>query len=337
MTYLITGGTGSFGTTMLNDLLVNTNEEIRVFSRDESKQDYLRNKINNNRVKFFIGDVRDRESVIKAMRGAKYVFHAAAMKQVPSCEFFPMQAVQTNIIGSENVIRAAIDLEVDSLVCLSTDKAVFPVNAMGTSKAMMEKLTLSAARELASLNSKTTLSCVRYGNVLYSRGSVIPLFVNQIQSNRPLTITEPKMTRFLMPLRDSVSLVHHAFKNASQGDIFIKKAPACTVEVLANAILDIMNAKNHPIENIGWRHGEKLYETLASSLELSNSVITDEHICISNDQRDLNYRKYFYEGTIEASCKEDYHSHNAVQLEHDDVKKLLLSLPEIQSLTTLNS
>ena len=327
---LITGGTGSFGKTMLRSLLTDQVAEVRILSRDEEKQDALRNELSDSRVRYYIGDIRDRDSVMRAVKGVNSVFHAAALKQVPSCEFFPQEAVRTNIIGSENVIREGIAAGVESLVCLSTDKAVFPVNVMGMTKAMIEKLSQAAARELGQ-GAKTTLSCVRYGNVMYSRGSAIPLFIRQIKSGKPITVTEPTMTRFLMPLRDSVALVNHAFKQANQGDLFIKKAPAATIVDLVQGIKEIFSVPDHPVEVIGWRHAEKLFETLASSQELSSSEDMHDYYRISLDHRDLNYKPYFSEGVVEAKTYEDYHSHNTQQLSVTSVKDLLLSLPEVQA------
>lgn len=327
---LITGGTGSFGKTTLNSLLSTNVDEVRIFSRDEEKQDALRGRLGDDRVRYYIGDVRDRVSVDRAMQDVDCVFHAAALKQVPSCEFFPQEAVRTNILGSENVIRSAISAKVKSLVCLSTDKAVFPVNAMGISKAMMEKLAHSAARELGT-RSETIISCVRYGNVMYSRGSVIPLFIQQIKNGNPITITEPNMTRFLMPLVDSVELVNHAFRYAHQGDLFIKRAPAATIIDLVQALKELFMVPDHPVEIIGWRHGEKLYETLASAKELANSEDMRDYYRISLDRRDLNYKSYFSEGDAETKTHEDYHSHNTAQLAVPNVKNLLLSLPEVRS------
>ncbi len=325
---LITGGTGSFGKTMLRDLLDKGVEQICILSRDEEKQDALRADLRDDRVKYYIGDVRDRDSVDRAMKGVDCVFHAAALKQVPSCEFFPHEAVRTNIIGSENVIRSSIAAGVRSVVCLSTDKAVFPVNAMGMSKAMMEKTAQAAARELGP-GADTTISCVRYGNVMYSRGSAIPLFVRQIKSGKPITITEPTMTRFLMPLRDSVALVHYAFDNARQGDLFIKKAPAATIENLVAAIKQLFGVPDHPVEVIGWRHAEKLYETLASAQDLANSEDMGAYYRIILDQRDLNYGAYFSEGDTDTRSYNDYHSHNCEQLSVQQIEELLASLPEI--------
>ena len=327
---LITGGTGSFGKTMLNDLIDKGVGEIRILSRDEEKQDMLRNTLRNPNVRFFIGDIRDRESVDRAMAGVDSVFHAAALKQVPSCEFFPIEAVRTNILGSENVIRSATAHGVRSVVCLSTDKAVLPVNAMGMSKAMMEKLAQALARSLGP-ESATTVSMVRYGNVMYSRGSVIPLFVAQIKAGRPITITEPQMTRFLMPLRDSVALVHHAFNHARQGDLFIRKAAASTISDLATALVELFEVPDHPIDEIGWRHAEKLYETLATAQELGHSEDMGDYYRIRMDDRDLNYQAYFSEGEHETIQNQDYHSHNTERLNVAGVKDLLLSLPELRA------
>lgn len=327
---LITGGTGSFGKTMLRDLLIKDIQEVRVISRDEEKQDALRNELRDDRVRYYIGDVRDRGSVDRAVRGVDAIFHAAALKQVPSCEFFPHEAVLTNVLGSENVIRAAIEAKVRSVVCLSTDKAVFPVNAMGMTKALMEKTAQASARTLGA-NGDTVISCVRYGNVMYSRGSAIPLFVRQIKSNQPITVTEPSMSRFLMPLRDSVALVHHAFDHANQGDLFIKKAPATNISDLVTALKELFGAPDHPVEIIGWRHSEKLYETLASAQELASSEDMGDYYRINLDMRDLNYKPYFSEGERETSRHDDYHSHNTEQLDVEGVKALLMTLPEIQA------
>lgn len=327
---LITGGTGSFGKTMLLDLLDQGCPEIRLLSRDEEKQDMLRNTLRSPNVRYFIGDIRDRESVDRAIKGATCVFHAAALKQVPSCEFFPMEAVRTNIIGSENVIRAAVDAGVRSAVCLSTDKAVLPINAMGMSKAMMEKLVHALARSIGS-QAATKLSLVRYGNVMYSRGSVIPLFINQIKAGRSITLTEPSMTRFLMPLTDSVELVRYAFQNAEQGDLFIKKAAAATIADLVAALTQLFGVPDHPVEQIGWRHAEKLYETLATAQELANADDHGGYYRIRPDIRDLNYTAYFNEGDDVTARYEDYHSHNAERLDVEGVKSLLLGLPEIKA------
>ena len=325
----ITGGTGSFGKTMLNYLLNTGVAEVRVLSRDEEKQDSLRNQLDDHRVKFQIGDIRDRDSIDQAVKNCDYIFHAAALKQVPSCEFFPMEAVRTNVMGSENVIRAGIQNNVSSIVCLSTDKAVFPINAMGQTKALMEKIAQAAARELGQ-QSKTIISCVRYGNVMYSRGSVIPLFIRQIKNAKPITITEPSMTRFLMPLRDSLALVHHAFENANQGDLFIKKAAASSIADLVSALKELFDVPNHPVQCIGWRHSEKLYETLASGQEMENSEDMGEYLRISSDHRDLNYKPFFSQGNVSTVSSQDYHSHNTQRLNVTEVKELLVTLPEIK-------
>lgn len=327
---LITGGTGSFGKTMLRDMLSRNIDEVRVLSRDEEKQDALRNELRDSRVRFYVGDIRDRESVDRAIAGVDCVFHAAALKQVPSCEFFPMEAVRTNIMGSENVVRSAVAHNVRSVVCLSTDKAVFPVNAMGMSKAMMEKIAQSVARSLPA-DAATTISMVRYGNVMCSRGSAIPLFIRQIRSGRPISVTEPTMTRFLMPLRDSVALVHHAFENANQGDLFIRKAPASTIADLVSALKELFEVPNHPVDVIGWRHAEKLYETLASGQELASGDDMGDYYRIRMDARDLNYQAYFSEGDRETGHFDDYHSHNTTQLTVPQVKELLLTLAEVRA------
>lgn len=329
---LITGGTGSFGKTMTRALLDNTKvREVRVFSRDEEKQDALRVAEKDPRVRYYIGDVRDRASVDQAMHGAHYVFHAAALKQVPSCEFFPLQAVETNITGSSNVMLSAIASGVKSVVCLSTDKAVFPINAMGMTKALMEKTAQSLARDRSHAGD-TVISCVRYGNVMYSRGSVIPLFVRQIQDGQPATVTEGSMTRFLMPLADSVELVLYAFSNARPGDIFIKKAPASQIDVLVAALQDLLNAKNRDVRTIGIRHGEKMYETLATSAELARSEDLGSYYRIAMDERDLNYANFTSSGDRTIHSLHDYHSSNTEQLDVAGVKALLLRLPEIQRL-----
>ncbi len=326
-TVLITGGTGSFGKTMVDHLLKQDYKEIRVFSRDEEKQDMMRSQRSDPRIKFYIGDVRDRGSINEAMAGVDRVFHAAALKQVPSCEFFPIEAVRTNVIGSANLIDAAVERKVKSVVCLSTDKAVMPVNAMGMTKGLMEKVALAKARSANA--SDTTISCVRYGNVMYSRGSVIPRFIDQIKKNKPITITNPDMTRFLMPLSDSVRLVDFAFSHAKQGDIFIKKAPSSTIQVLAEALMSLFDAKNE-IRIIGSRHGEKLYETLLSSEELNRSEDMDEFFRISLDDRDLNYDLYFKEGSVKQAQVKDYDSHTIELLTVDETKDLLLSLSEVR-------
>ncbi len=315
---------------MLLDLLGRGCREVRVLSRDEEKQDMMRNTLRNANVRYFIGDVRDRESVDRAMAGVDCVFHAAALKQVPSCEFFPMEAVRTNILGSENIVRSAVMNGVRSVVCLSTDKAVQPINVMGMSKAMMEKIAQAQARAIGP-DAATTISMVRYGNVMYSRGSVIPLFIQQIKAGRPITITEPKMTRFLMPLRDSVALVHHAFDYARQGDLFVRKAPAATIADLVQALIELFGRPDHPVEHIGWRHAEKLYETLASAQELGQSEDMGDYYRIRMDARDLNYSAYVSEGEQDTVQHEDYHSHNAERLDVAGVKTLLLSLKEVRA------
>ncbi|PZD72780.1 UDP-glucose 4-epimerase [Acaryochloris thomasi RCC1774] len=324
---LISGGTGSFGKTMVNSLLQQGYEEIRILSRDEAKQEEMRIAYSRPELKFFIGDIRDRNSVDKAMKGVDLVFHAAALKQVPSCEFFPLEAVKTNILGSQNVIDSALEADVKSVVCLSTDKAVMPINAMGLTKAMMEKVVQAASRQLS--EGDTTLSCVRYGNVMCSRGSVIPLFIRQIKAGQPITITEASMTRFMLSLDDAINLVDFAFEHASQGDIFIKKAPACTVQQLVECLLDLFEASN-PIKVIGIRHGEKLYETLVTAEELRRSKDMGDYYRVSIDDRDLNYSKYFTEGAVEEADIEDYHSHNTHQLSKAELKEILLRLPEIK-------
>ena len=321
---LITGGTGSFGKTMLDHLLTKGYERVRIFSRDEEKQHTLRTRLNDDRVEFYIGDIRDRERISAALAGVHHVFHAAALKQVPSCEFFPMEAVRTNVVGSENVLEASIQHGVEKVVFLSTDKAVFPINAMGMSKAMMEKIVAAKARLFP--DSVTTLSIVRYGNVTGSRGSVIPLFIDKILAGQPLTVTDPEMTRFLLPLPQTVSLVEHAFAHASQGDTFVRKAPASNMGILAQAMLDLFRS-NVGIKIIGERHGEKLYETLATAAEIRRSQDMGDYIRIPIDTRDLNYERYFSDGDVEETHVEDYHSHNTVQLDLDGTKQLLLGLP----------
>lgn len=324
--FLVTGGTGSFGQTVARYLLEKGASEVRIFSRDEAKQDLMRTEFASDAIKFHIGDVRDYNSVSNALRGVDYVFHAAALKQVPSCEFFPMQAVMTNVVGSDNVLRAASEHNIKRVVCLSTDKAVYPVNAMGISKAMMEKVAQSYARGMSS--SGPIIACVRYGNVMYSRGSVIPRFIEQIKAGKPLTITDPNMTRFLMALPESVELVERAFVDGMPGDIFVKKAPACTVGDLAQALQNIFGVRTD-IQVIGVRHGEKLFETLASKEELVRAEDMGAYFRICMDDRDLNYEKYFTEGNLEESETADYHSHNTTQLDVKAVEKVLLSLEEV--------
>lgn len=325
---LITGGTGSFGKTMAMELLRKGVSRLHILSRDEEKQDAMRNTLSDGRVRYFIGDVRDRSSVDRAMAGVECVFHAAALKQVPSCEFFPLEAVRTNVMGSENVLRSAVQHGVRQVVCLSTDKAVFPINAMGMSKALMEKVAMSIARELGD-DARTTVSCVRYGNVMYSRGSVLPLFVRQIKAGEPMTVTEPEMTRFLMPLRDSVDLVSYAFAHAEQGDLFVRKASAATMAETVEAMARVFGVPNHPVEVIGWRHGEKLYETLANAQELMRSDDHGDYYRVRMDQRDLNYKAFFKEGDQDTIAAEDFHSHNCRRLRGYEIDTLLLSLPEI--------
>lgn len=325
---LITGGTGSFGGYFLNYLLDKNCEEIRVFSRDELKQDQMRQKLQNPKIKFHIGDIRDRGSVDSAMSGVDYVFHAAALKQVPSCEFFPMQATQTNVHGSRNVIDSAITHGVSKVVCLSTDKAVFPVNALGITKALMEKVVESSARNLSEGNSILTI--VRYGNVLFSRGSVIPIFLKQIQDNKPVTVTEPNMTRFLLPLKEAIDLVAFALENARQGDVFVRKAPSCSMGDLAQALKNIFKS-NSEIRTIGMRHGEKMYETLASRGELLRSEDLKDYLRISIDGRDLNYNKYLYEGDKNIADTDDYNSENTTRMTLEQIEKMLLEQPQIRA------
>lgn len=326
-TLLITGGTGSFGHAVMKRLLRTNLAEIRIFSRDEKKQEDMRLEFNNPKLKFYLGDVRNYDSIYYALKDVNYIFHAAALKQVPSCEFYPMEAVRTNILGAENVINAALANKIERLVLLSTDKAVYPINAMGLSKAIMEKLMVAKAR--ANTENDTILSCTRYGNVMASRGSVIPLFVNQIKNNSPLTITEPTMTRFLMSLEDSVDLVLYAFQYGKQGDIFIQKSPASTIEVLARALLEIFNSRAE-IRLIGTRHGEKLYESLISCEEMVIAKELGNYYRVPSDNRDLNYSKYFTEGELQIASTNDYTSHNTQRLNIQEVKALLLSLDFIK-------
>ena len=320
---LITGGTGSFGNAILKSLLEADFREIRIFSRDENKQHEMRSRLKNPRVKFFIGDVRNSDAVSDVVRGVDYIFHAAALKQVPSCEFFPIEAVRTNVLGAENVMRAAIEHEVKRCVVLSTDKAVYPINAMGLSKAMMEKVMVAKSRECDP--GKTVLCATRYGNVMASRGSVIPLFIDQLLSGKSLTLTDPNMTRFLMSLDESVKLVLYAFQNARPGDIFVQKAPASTIKDLAVALRELLKVGND-IEVIGTRHGEKLYETLVSREEMAVAQDVGDYFRIPADMRDLNYNSYFNEGDTEISRQEDYTSHNTRRLDVGQVKDVLRSL-----------
>lgn len=327
-TLIITGGTGSFGQTVLRRFLNTDVREIRIFSRDEKKQEDLRLALNHPKLRFYIGDVRDESSIRQAMKNVDYVFHAAALKQVPSCEFYPMEALRTNVLGTENVLNAATAAGVERVVVLSTDKAVYPINAMGISKAMAEKVMVAKARLQGT--GETVFCATRYGNVMASRGSVIPLFVSQIKSGRPLTMTDPNMTRFMMSLEDSVDLVLYAFVHGRQGDIFVQKAPASTVENLARALKDLFGAPDHVIKVIGTRHGEKLYESLISREEMAHAVDMGGYYCIPADNRDLNYAKYFSEGESNISKLEDYTSHNTKQLDIEAIKRLLLTLDYIK-------
>ncbi|WP_314269004.1 polysaccharide biosynthesis protein [Capnocytophaga sputigena] len=329
-TLLITGGTGSFGNAVLQRFLPTDHfKEIRIFSRDEKKQDDMRHALQNPKVKFYIGDVRDRASVDIAMSGVDYVFHAAALKQVPSCEFFPLEAVKTNVLGTENVLNSAIAHQVKNVVVLSTDKACYPINAMGISKAMMEKVAIAKGRQLGE-NAVTTISCTRYGNVMASRGSVIPLWIEQMKDNKVITLTDPNMTRFMMTLADAVDLVLYAFENGHNGDLFVQKAPAATLTVLAEALKQLYN-KNTEVKIIGTRHGEKLYETLVAREEMARAEDMGNYFRIPCDTRDLNYDKYFKDGQEKVSLIEDYHSHNTTRLSVEEMKSLLLKLDEIQN------
>ncbi|WP_166268179.1 polysaccharide biosynthesis protein [Marinobacter caseinilyticus] len=324
---MITGGTGSFGHTVLKRFLNTDVREIRIFSRDEKKQEDMRIELANDKVKFYIGDVRDCSSLKQAMVGVDYIFHAAALKQVPSCEFYPMEAVRTNVIGTENVLNAAIDSDVQRVVVLSTDKAVYPINAMGISKAMAEKLVVAKSRSIP--DGGPVVCSTRYGNVMASRGSVIPLFISQIKASQPVTITDPEMTRFLMSLEDSVDLVLHAFEHAEQGDIFVQKAPASTVRDLAQALKELFSGESS-VRVIGTRHGEKLYESLISREEMAKAEDMGRYYRIPADNRDLNYKKYFVEGEEKISQVDDYTSHNAERLDVSGIKGLLLKLEYIK-------
>ena len=328
---LITGGTGSFGNAVLKRFLDTDIAEIRIFSRDEKKQDDMRKRYNHPKLKFYIGDVRDSRSVAGAMRGVDYVFHAAALKQVPSCEFHPMQAVRTNVLGTENVLEAAVIAGVKRVVCLSTDKAVYPINAMGISKAMMEKVMVAASRNLEGTG--TVICGTRYGNVMASRGSVIPLFVEQVLAGKPITITDPSMTRFMMTLDDAVELVLYAFEHGSNGDIFVQKAPAATVQVLTQALLELMNRPDHTVNVIGTRHGEKLYEALLGREEMACAEDRGDYFRVSPDARDLNYSKFVEQGEqrmTQSTHGEDYNSHNTTRLDVAGMKALLLKLDFMQ-------
>jgi len=327
-TLLITGGTGSFGNAVLRGFLSTDIKEIRIFSRDEKKQDDMRKKYNNDKLKFYLGDVRDVNSVIDAVRGVDFIFHAAALKQVPSCEFYPMQAVQTNIIGTENVLNAAINAKVKKVIVLSTDKAVYPINAMGVSKAMMERVAVAKSRNLD--DNETMIACTRYGNVMASRGSVIPLFIEQIREGKTITITDPAMTRFMMSLDQAVELVLFAFKNGKNGDIFVQKAPAATVELLTKTLKNMLGKPEHEVKIIGTRHGEKLYETLLTKEEMVKAIDMDEYYRIPADNRDLNYSKFMEDGEEVVTQAGEYHSHNTHRLNEEELKVMLLGLYEIQ-------
>ena len=326
-TLLITGGTGSFGNAVLKRFLDTNIEEIRIFSRDEKKQDDMRHQYNNDKIKYYIGDVRDLSSVKNAMHGVDYIFHAAALKQVPSCEFFPIEAVKTNVIGTENVLTAAIEAGVKKVICLSTDKAAYPVNAMGTSKAMMEKVFVAKSRTVSP--DKTLICGTRYGNVMCSRGSVIPLFIEQIKNGQPLTVTDANMTRFIMSLEEAVELVLFAFENAKSGDIMVQKAPACTIGVLAQAVKELFNADNE-IKTIGIRHGEKMYETLLTNEECANAMDMGNFYRVPADKRDLNYDKYFNVGDEKRNTLSEFNSNNTDLLNVEEVKEKLLSLEYIR-------
>ena len=330
---LITGGTGSFGNAVLNRFLESDLKEIRILSRDEKKQDDMRKKYNNPKIKFYIGDVRDIRSVDAAMRGVDFVYHAAALKQVPSCEFFPIEAVRTNVLGTENVLLSAINHGVKRVVCLSTDKAVYPINAMGISKAMMEKVMVATSRNLEGTD--TVICGTRYGNVMASRGSVIPLFVDQVNHGKTITITDPEMTRFMMTLADAVDLVLYAFEHGNNGDIFVQKAPAATVDTLTKAILSLMNKPEHPVSIMGTRHGEKLYEVLLSKEEMACAEDMGDYFRVPADGRDLNYAKFVDKGEkrlTQTAHGEDYNSHNTTRLDVDDMKQLLLKLDFMQKI-----
>ncbi len=328
-TVTITGGTGSFGSTMVRHLLANGVGEVRILSRDEAKQDAMRTALKDERARFYIGDTRDPLSVATAVKGTDFIFHAAALKQVPSAEFFPLEAVKTNIEGSANVLRSAIECGVDAVVCLSTDKAVYPINAMGMSKALMEKTAMAFARN--NQDSPTRIAVTRYGNVMYSRGSVIPLFVSQLKAGKPITVTDPSMTRFLMSLSQSVDLVLHAFTNATSGDLFVRKAPASTVEVLVQALAELFEVQNPEIQNIGTRHGEKLYESLLGVEERAHAVDQGGYFKVPLDTRSLDYSIYFEEGESRKQELDAYTSHNTERLDVEGVKQLLLTLPEIRT------
>ena len=325
---LITGGTGSFGNAVLRTFLSSDIKEIRIFSRDEKKQDDMRKKYADDRLKFYLGDVRDYESIINAVRGVDYIFHSAALKQVPSCEFHPIEAVKTNIIGTENVLTAAINANVKKVIVLSTDKAVYPINAMGVSKAMMERVAVAKTRNLG--ENDTMICCTRYGNVMASRGSVIPLFIDQIREGKEITITDPAMTRFMMTLDQAVELVLFAFEHGHGGDIFVQKAPAATIELLAKTLVNLLGKPDHEIKIIGTRHGEKLYEALLTREEMVSAEDMGDYYRIPADTRDLNYSKFYEEGESVISQAHEYHSHNTKQLTQDELRNMLLGLREIQ-------
>ena len=328
-TLLVTGGTGSFGKAVLKRFLNSSLNEIRIFSRDEKKQDDMRKIYKSHKLKFYIGDVRDYQSILNSMHNVDLVFHAAALKQVPSCEFYPLEAVKTNILGTENTLRAAVECNVKKVVCLSTDKAVYPINAMGISKAMMEKVMIARSRNI----NQTIICGTRYGNVMASRGSVIPYFVDQIRKGKPLTITDPMMTRFMMTLEDAVDLVMHAFKNGLPGDIFVQKAPASTINTLASALKNLLGVPKHEINIIGTRHGEKLFEVLLSREEMAEAIDIGDYYRIPPDLRDLNYEKFVEQGEIKISQSTQYSSHNTNRLDVEKKKKLLLKLKFIQALS----
>lgn len=327
-TLMITGGTGSFGHAVLNRFLNTEIKEIRIFSRDEKKQDDMRKEYHNDKIKFYIGDVRDLQSIKNAIHGVDYIFHAAALKQVPSCEFFPLEAVKTNVLGTDNVLQAAIDEGVKKVICLSTDKAAYPVNAMGTSKAMMEKVIVAKSRTVDP--AKTTICATRYGNVMCSRGSVIPLFIDQIKAGKPLTITDPTMTRFIMSLEEAVELVVFAFQNAEAGDIMVQKAPACTIGILAQAVKELFGAEKEETRIIGIRHGEKMYETLLTNEECVHAIDMGNFYRVPCDKRDLNYDKYFVDGNAERSTLSEFNSNNTELLNVEQVKEKLLKLDYIK-------
>ena len=325
---MITGGTGSFGNAVLKRFLETDIAEIRIFSRDEKKQDDMRKQYNNSKIKFYIGDVRDKQSIRDAIHGVDYIFHAAALKQVPSCEFFPLEAVKTNVVGTDNVLTVAIEEGIKKVICLSTDKAAYPINAMGTSKAMMEKVFVAKSRTVDP--DKTLICGTRYGNVMCSRGSVIPLFIEKIKTGKPLTVTDPSMTRFIMSLEEAVELVLFAFENANAGDIMVQKAPACTIGVLAQAVKELFHADN-PIQIIGIRHGEKMYETLLTQEEAVHAIDRGDFYQVPVDKRDLNYEKYFSEGDERIGLKEEFNSNNTEILDVEQVKEKLLTLAYIQN------